>query len=283
MLLLIELAKIYQVFELPYMGSVEKKKLTFNDDLGSDDDSLDGELTCSPAAPPTIVVRTPTKEAGNEGENEVQSYLSRQGVEISDYWTELQQKAHPGGAGKTPDFLLTKPLRCNGQDVYWIDSKVGWLWPELQAYETELLLRQVLAYRVLYGPGLVLWSHGYMPGLRALSPEGVLHASRHVPWPSHLLEADDGEVRRPSVVTLEKLKSHGVEVSSRGQLTWNGTPQKKYETCLLKFSRKILDVSRSGRRSDTNGGAGGGKGRGRGRGCEEQGRGGRRGGRGRGR
>lgn len=106
-------------------------------------------------------------ERGREGEELLYNWLDDLGV---GYKTEndLRQISQ-----KTPDALLDKPLKFDGQEIRWIESKANF------GDHKEInrnLRKQLIPYTQLFGPGLVVYWYGYVSD--AKTPEDIILASR---------------------------------------------------------------------------------------------------------
>jgi hypothetical protein len=70
---------------------------------------------------------------------------------------------------KTPDVLLDKPIKIDGEKIYWIESKASF------GDEIELkknVRRQLKPYTELFGKGAVVYWFGFIEGIEP--PEGIL-------------------------------------------------------------------------------------------------------------
>jgi hypothetical protein len=102
-------------------------------------------------------------ERGKVGEKRLCEWLDRQNL---DYRTEDDIK---GDYSKTPDALLDKPIRTNGMNIKWIESKASF------GDETEIrrnTKRQLKAYTELFGQGIVVYWFGFIEGVHP--PKNVL-------------------------------------------------------------------------------------------------------------
>jgi len=92
------------------------------------------------------------------------------------YKTEEDLRSPEGG--KTPDFLLDKPLKINGLDVRWIESKA--LFGDSVEYKRHLK-KQLVPYWELYGPGIVVYWFGFVSDLKKVEDIGILDKSYFYP------------------------------------------------------------------------------------------------------
>jgi hypothetical protein len=89
---------------------------------------------------------------GRGFEDVVADWLRAKGAEFD---TEEQNRAN--GTGKTPDFLLKKPLKMNGFTARWVECKATFG----DLVETRRNLRaQLEPYARMFGEGVVLYHHG---------------------------------------------------------------------------------------------------------------------------
>lgn len=92
--------------------------------------------------------------------------------------TEAEQQAR-GEAFDTPDLLLARAVDVEVAEgevlaVRWVEVKTGWVLPGLSPpATTAAFLHQVRRYADRFGPGLVVWKHGWSPLLAELLPPGV--------------------------------------------------------------------------------------------------------------
>ena len=93
------------------------------------------------------------QNAGLEKESALREHLDAIEVE---YWTEDDLRVE--GFFKTPDIRLVVPIAVQGNVVQWIDSKATF--GDEQQHK-ENLEKQFHMYVNRYGPGLVIYWHGY--------------------------------------------------------------------------------------------------------------------------
>ncbi|MFH0815854.1 MAG: TPD domain-containing protein [Methanobacteriota archaeon] len=101
-------------------------------------------------------------QRGRVGEERLHSWLDAQ---LLEYRTEPELK---GKYPKTPDCLLKHPVRIQGQDIFWFESKA------IFGDSVEIrrnLKKQLIPYTELFGNGIVVYWFGYVDNFR--SPEGV--------------------------------------------------------------------------------------------------------------
>ena len=240
-------------------------------------------------SPPSVVVANPYKVAGDKAEVELKVLLAKYGIHKDLYRTEEQLNKTDVVLSrdnlpvkKTPDILFHSPVKINGYEVNWIDSKGGWLLVENQKDLRESL-HQMVSYLAMFGPGMVIWKYGFFPAAVELFPEGIVHASRRLSFPPHLIS----RVSVPQPITMEFLWNQGVALRKFGgkdiyELSVGDKPLfdklQRALTLLSGGDRGRGNYSRRsygqqgrgrgpgpGRGSDYSAG-GGGRGRGRGRG-----------------
>ena len=93
---------------------------------------------------------------GRLGERIIREWLEEKGIEYED------EKALRGKYGKTPDFLLSEPVKINGREVRWIESKALFGDPKTHRFYAK---KQYNAYLELFGHGAVVYWFGYVSGL----------------------------------------------------------------------------------------------------------------------
>ena len=104
------------------------------------------------------------RDRGKWGEDKLQEWLDKRGIE---YQTEADLR---GKQQKTPDTLLEKPLRLDGIDRMWIESKATFGDPiELKRH----VKKQMKPYHTLFGDGMVVYWFGYVEDARVSIPDGV--------------------------------------------------------------------------------------------------------------
>jgi hypothetical protein len=103
--------------------------------------------------------------AGNDYEVKLYDALGAAGIA---YWTE--KNLRDTGHHKTPDARLRVPIAVNGRIICWIDSKATFGDEGQHASYREL---QYEKYSNRYGPGMVIYWHGYLADLQKLE-ENVL-------------------------------------------------------------------------------------------------------------
>lgn len=96
---------------------------------------------------------------GNRREDKIAEWLDKKDLE---YFTENDLRAGTV-EGKTPDFLLLKPIIWHGDEYNWIESKAS--------FGDEYIHRknhrgQVSKYVELYGQGILVYWYGYLDTLR---------------------------------------------------------------------------------------------------------------------
>ena len=97
---------------------------------------------------------------GNRREDLIAEWLDKKKLE---YFTEDDLRAGTV-EGKTPDFLLLKPMSWHGDEYNWIESKAS--------FGDEYIHRknhrgQVSKYVELYGQGILVYWYGYLDALKS--------------------------------------------------------------------------------------------------------------------
>ncbi len=93
---------------------------------------------------------------GKLGEEMIRRWLESVGVEF-----RSEEDLRKDG-GKTPDFLLSKPIRINGYEVLWIESKAMFGDP---LTHSSYWRRQYYEYLRKFGGGMVVYWFGHVEGL----------------------------------------------------------------------------------------------------------------------
>lgn len=131
----------------------------------------------------SLSVQLKIAEDANKRENNFIAYLRDLGISLrtqSELYKEaLAKKVHP----ITPDALFTSPVLINGKRAYWADFKAycGIPIPYLCSKTAE----QAAKYNRAFGPGVMVYEHGYVAGLpyaavsaralRNIIDEGIAH------------------------------------------------------------------------------------------------------------
>lgn len=118
---------------------------------------------------------------GRIGEEIIQNWLESLGVE---YLTEEDLRKN---GGKTPDFLLEKPLKINGFEVRWIESKAMFGDPKVHS---QYWRRQYYEYLRQFGKGMVVYWFGHVDGLFLASTGSEFGEERLLNMKIHL--SDEG-------------------------------------------------------------------------------------------
>jgi hypothetical protein len=104
--------------------------------------------------------------AGDEYEVKLYDALEAAGIA---YWTE--KNLRDSGHHKTPDARLRVPIAVKGRVICWIDSKATFGDEGQHASYREL---QYEKYSNRYGPGMVIYWHGYLADLQKLEEHVLL-------------------------------------------------------------------------------------------------------------
>ena len=99
---------------------------------------------------------------GTVGEERLHTWLDAQ---LLEYRTEPELK---GKYPKTPDCLLKHPVRIQGQDIFWFESKA--IFGDTVAIRRNMN-KQLIPYTELFGNGIVVYWFGFVDNYRP--PEGV--------------------------------------------------------------------------------------------------------------
>lgn len=97
-----------------------------------------------------------SKERGIWGEGLLWEWLDGQGIS---YTTESDRRNE---GKKTPDCLLDRPMKLQGREINWIESKASFGDRTEFAYNCR---RQLIPYTELFGPGAVVYWVGHVDGL----------------------------------------------------------------------------------------------------------------------
>jgi len=105
---------------------------------------------------------------------EVQRKRGQWGEELLNTWLDNYHLEYQverdlrGKFKKTPDCLLAKPLKLNGEEIMWIESKANFG----DGVEFNRNMRkQVIPYTEMFGRGIIVYWFGFVDGLRP--PDGV--------------------------------------------------------------------------------------------------------------
>ncbi len=102
------------------------------------------------------------REKARIGEEVIRNWLLQGG---SVFLTEKEIKKR--GYLKTPDFLLNGPLKVDGMDINWVDSK-GLFGDGVE--HRRLLKKQLLKYIELFGTGMVVYWYGFVDSIAEIEP-----------------------------------------------------------------------------------------------------------------
>ncbi len=124
---------------------------------------------------------------GRIGEEIIERWLESLGV---NFMTEEELRRN---GGKTPDFLLEKPIRINGFDVRWIESKA--MFGDLSVH-SHYWRRQFYEYIRQFGSGMVVYWFGHIDGLFLASTGSEFGGNRLLDMRVYLSE-DGMDLGRP--------------------------------------------------------------------------------------
>lgn len=140
--------------------------------------------------------------AGDEYEVKLYDALGAAGIA---YWTE--KNLRDTGHHKTPDARLRVPIAVNGRIICWIDSKATFGDEGQHASYREL---QYEKYSNRYGPGMVIYWHGYLADLQKLE-ENVLLVDKF---------PQSGEIATLPQLPLDATEGGGGGGKARGRLNF---------------------------------------------------------------
>ena len=109
------------------------------------------------------------RKRGLKGEARMKIWLDDRNIT---YRREEELRAE---GGKTPDFLLEKPIFLRGEEVNWIESKASF--GDMKEVRKNLK-NQLYSYHELFGPGLVIYWFGILDNLP--TEEGIIIDSEEV-------------------------------------------------------------------------------------------------------
>lgn len=109
------------------------------------------------------------RKRGLNGEKRMKKWLDDRSL---GYMMEEELRSK---GGKTPDFLLKKPIYYRGEEVHWIESKASF---GDRAEVTKNIKRQLKHYRELFGPGMVIYWFGTVDTIP--EEDGIIIASEEV-------------------------------------------------------------------------------------------------------
>lgn len=95
--------------------------------------------------------------AGIEYELKLQNYLTERNLAYSD-----EEHLRSRGYDKTPDVKLEVPIAVNGFVINWIESKARF--GNMEIHQKHIK-EQFLSYWNRFGPGLVIYWHGFLDNL----------------------------------------------------------------------------------------------------------------------
>lgn len=94
------------------------------------------------------------RENGKKGEEMLKEYLDNKELPFL-----REDDLRKLGSGKTPDFLLKKPIKIKGRKVFWFESKASFC--DYIEFKQDYN-KQLKHYISLFGPGIVVYWKGYI-------------------------------------------------------------------------------------------------------------------------
>ncbi|HII94142.1 MAG TPA: TPD domain-containing protein [Candidatus Methanofastidiosum sp.] len=94
------------------------------------------------------------RENGKNGEEMLKVYLDKKEIQFL-----REDDLRKLGSGKTPDFLLKKPIKIRGRKVFWFESKASFC--DYIEFKQDYN-KQLKHYISLFGPGIVVYWKGYI-------------------------------------------------------------------------------------------------------------------------
>ena len=94
------------------------------------------------------------RENGKNGEEMLKTYLDKKEIQFL-----REDDLRKLGSGKTPDFLLKKPIKIRGRKVFWFESKASFC--DYIEFKQDYN-KQLKHYISLFGPGIVVYWKGYI-------------------------------------------------------------------------------------------------------------------------
>lgn len=94
------------------------------------------------------------RENGKNGEEMLKVYLDKKEIQFL-----REDDLRKLGSGKTPDFLLKKPIKIRGRKVFWFESKASFC--DYIEFKQDYN-KQLKHYVSLFGPGIVVYWKGYI-------------------------------------------------------------------------------------------------------------------------
>ncbi|MET1123736.1 MAG: TPD domain-containing protein [Archaeoglobaceae archaeon] len=146
---------------------------------------------------------------GRLGERLLEEFLESLGVY---YRTERELR---GEFSKTPDALFEEPVRINGVDVRWVESKALFGDPFVhEAYER----RQYSHYRRLFGEGIVIYWLGCVEGVDAITfSETDVDASILLDMKLRVSIEEGGEPLKEALEVVERYAEGETEFACSGK------------------------------------------------------------------
>lgn len=94
------------------------------------------------------------RENGKNGEEMLKTYLDAKEIQFL-----REEDLRKMGSGKTPDFLLKKPIKIRGRKVFWFESKASFC--DYIEFRQDYN-KQLKHYISLFGPGIVVYWKGFI-------------------------------------------------------------------------------------------------------------------------
>jgi len=93
---------------------------------------------------------------GRLGEEIIKQWLEERDIEFKD------EKEMRKESSKTPDFYFPRPIRLNGKEIHWIESKALFGDPKTHRVYSK---KQFHKYKEMFGNGYVVYWYGFVKGL----------------------------------------------------------------------------------------------------------------------
>ncbi len=140
---------------------------------------------------------------GKLGEEIVLEWLREKGI---DFYTENDLRNR---FSKTPDFFFEEPVRFNGAEVRWVESKALFGDPKTHQIYSR---KQFSAYREMFGDGYIVYWFGHVRGIDDNVLETSIFHSQLKNALNDMIVYTAGGSRKKVLSLAEKLKAHVVDV-----------------------------------------------------------------------